>query len=48
MDLLAHTVRRGAEPLDLQPREFRLLEYLMRHLDQVVTRGVNESSARWD
>jgi two-component system OmpR family response regulator len=38
MDLLAHTVRRGAEVLDLQPREFRLLEYLMRHSDQVVTR----------
>jgi two-component system OmpR family response regulator len=38
MDLLAHTVRRGAEEVDLQPREFRLLEYLVRHADQVVTR----------
>jgi two-component system OmpR family response regulator len=38
MDLLARTVRRGAENVDLQPREFRLLEYLMRHADQVVTR----------
>ena len=38
MDLLARTVRRGAEDVDLQPREFRLLEYLMRHADQVVTR----------
>jgi two-component system OmpR family response regulator len=38
MDLLSRTVRRGAESVDLQPREFRLLEYLMRHADQVVTR----------
>jgi two-component system, OmpR family, response regulator len=38
MDLLARTVRRGGVDLDLQPREFRLLEYLMRHADQVVTR----------
>jgi two-component system OmpR family response regulator len=38
MDLLARTVRRGAEEVELQPREFRLLEYLMRHADQVVTR----------
>jgi two-component system, OmpR family, response regulator len=38
MDLLARTVRRGAENVDLQPREFRLLEYLIRHADQVVTR----------
>jgi two-component system OmpR family response regulator len=38
MDLLARTVRRGSEKLDLQPREFRLLEYLMKHVDQVVTR----------
>ncbi|MSO76920.1 MAG: response regulator transcription factor [Alphaproteobacteria bacterium] len=38
MDLLARTVRRGAQEIDLQPREFRLLEYLMRHAGQVVTR----------
>jgi two-component system OmpR family response regulator len=38
MDLLSRTVRRGAESVELQPREFRLLEYLMRHADQVVTR----------
>jgi two-component system, OmpR family, response regulator len=38
MDLLRRTVRRDAEEVDLQPREFRLLEYLMRHADQVVTR----------
>jgi len=38
MDLLARTVRRGTQTIDLQPREFRLLECLMRHADQVVTR----------
>jgi len=38
MDLLSRKVRRGETLLDLQPREFRLLEYLMRHADQVVTR----------
>jgi len=38
MDLLARTVRRGGELIELQPREFRLLEYLVRHADQVVTR----------
>ncbi len=38
MDLLARTVKRGAQKIDLQPREFRLLEYLMRHAGQVVTR----------
>ena len=29
---------RGARGIVLQPREFKLLEYLMRHADQVVTR----------
>ncbi len=38
MDLLSRKVRRGETALDLQPREFRLLEYLLRHVDQVVTR----------
>ena len=38
LDLLSRTVRRGGEAIDLQPREFRLLEYLMRHAGQVVTR----------
>ena len=38
MDLLSRTVRRQAQKIDLQPREFRLLEYLMRHASQVVTR----------
>lgn len=38
MDLLARTVIRGGQPIQLQPREFRLLEYLLRHAGQVVTR----------
>jgi len=38
MDLLARQVRRAGQGIDLQPREFRLLEYLMRHAGQVVTR----------
>jgi two-component system, OmpR family, response regulator len=38
MDLLSRGVRRAGQKIDLQPREFRLLEYLMRHAGQVVTR----------
>ena len=38
LDLLARSVRRGTRAVELQPREFRLLEYLMRHAGQVVTR----------
>ena len=38
LDLLSREVTRGAEKIQLQPREFRLLEYLMRHAGQVVTR----------
>ncbi len=38
MDLLARTVKRAGQKVDLQPREFLLLEYLMRHVGQVVTR----------
>ncbi|HEX7391242.1 MAG TPA: response regulator transcription factor [Acidiphilium sp.] len=38
MDLLSRGVKRGGQKIDLQPREFRLLEYLMRHAGQVVTR----------
>ena len=38
MDLLSRKVRRGGKSLELQPREFRLLEFLMRHKEQVVTR----------
>ena len=38
IDVLTRTVRRAGKKIDLQPREFRLLEYLMRHAGQVVTR----------
>jgi len=38
MDLLARTVFRDDQKIDLQPREFRLLEFLMRNAGQVVTR----------
>ena len=38
LDRLAHTAKRGGKDIILQPREFRLLEYLMRHAGQVVTR----------
>ncbi len=38
LDLLSRQVRRAGQKIDLQPREFRLLEYLMRHGGQVVTR----------
>ena len=38
LDRLSHRVMRGKEELTLQPREFRLLEYLMKHAGQVVTR----------
>lgn len=38
MDLLSHKVARAGKAITLQPREFKLLEYLMRHANQVVTR----------
>ena len=38
VDLLSRKVTRAGKPLSLQPREFKLLEYLMRHANQVVTR----------
>jgi two-component system, OmpR family, response regulator len=38
LDRLSHQVTRGKEEIVLQPREFRLLEYLMKHAGQVVTR----------
>ena len=38
LDVITRTVRRASTKIDLQPREFRLLEYLMRHAGQVVTR----------
>ena len=38
VDLLSRKVTRGGRPVVLQPREFKLLEYLVRHANQVVTR----------
>jgi len=38
MDLITREVHRGDKKIDLQPREFKLLEYLMRNADRVVTR----------
>jgi two-component system OmpR family response regulator len=38
LDLLTRTVKRRGKPIELLPREFRLLEYLMRNAGHVVTR----------
>jgi DNA-binding response OmpR family regulator len=38
MDLVTHTVTRGRHALDLTAREFELLEYLLRHQNQLVSR----------
>ena len=38
LDLLARVAKRAGQVIDLQPREFRLLEYLMRNAGRVVTR----------
>ena len=38
LDLLRRTTMRGGERVELQPREFRLLEFLLRHSGRVVTR----------
>jgi len=38
LDRLSHKVTRAGESITLQPREYRLLEYLMKHAGQVVTR----------
>ena len=47
MDLLSRKVTRGERGITLQNREFQLLEYLMRHVDQVVTRTMLLESV-WD
>lgn len=38
LDLVRRNVMRGGRRIELKPKEFLLLEYLMRHADQVVTR----------
>jgi len=40
LDLIKHKVTRSGRSINLQPREFRLLEYLMQHTGQVVTRSM--------
>ncbi|MBO6521159.1 MAG: response regulator transcription factor [Rhodospirillales bacterium] len=40
LDLISRDVSRGGEKIDLQPREFKLLEYLMRNAGRVVTRSM--------
>jgi two-component system OmpR family response regulator len=40
LDLLHRQARRGERDIDLLPREFKLLEYLMRHAGQTVTRAM--------
>lgn len=40
LDLIRHKVTRSGQSINLQPREFRLLEYLMQHTGQVVTRSM--------
>ena len=47
LDLLARTAKRAGRGIELKPREFRLLEYLMRHAGQVVTRAML-LEAVWD
>jgi two-component system OmpR family response regulator len=40
LDLIDREARRGSRQIELLPREFKLLEYLMRHAGEVVTRGM--------
>jgi two-component system OmpR family response regulator len=47
LDLRRRKVERATKPIELQPREFRLLEYLVRHQGQVVTRTMLLESV-WD
>jgi DNA-binding response OmpR family regulator len=42
VDPISHTAQRAGQPLDLTPKEFALLEYLMHHPNQVVTREMIE------
>ena len=47
VDLIARTVRRAGAPIDLTSREFRILEYLIRQANRVVTRSML-LEAVWD
>jgi DNA-binding response OmpR family regulator len=39
LDLIERTVKRGDRAIDLLPREFRLLEYMMRRKEQILSRS---------
>lgn len=39
LDLIDRTAKRGDRPIDLQPREFHLLKYMMQRIDQLLTRA---------
>jgi DNA-binding response OmpR family regulator len=39
LDIVTRKVRRGGRPVELTVREFELMEYLMRHQGQIVSRG---------
>ncbi|MEE8094534.1 MAG: response regulator transcription factor, partial [Gammaproteobacteria bacterium] len=47
LDLLSREVSRDGQKIDLKPREFLLLEYLMRHAGQILTRTML-LEAVWD
>jgi two-component system, OmpR family, response regulator len=47
LDLLKRTVTRAGQPIELQPREFQLLEFLLRNADRLVTRTML-LEAVWD
>jgi two-component system OmpR family response regulator len=40
LDLIERTAKRGDRTIDLRPREYRLLEYMMRRRDQILTRAL--------
>jgi len=47
LDRLTHTVKRAGKTIDLQPREYMILEFFMQHAGQVVTRTMLLESV-WD
>ncbi len=47
LDPASHHVERGGQPIDLTPREFAILEYLLRHANQIMTREMIEAHV-WD
>jgi DNA-binding response OmpR family regulator len=40
LDLIDRTAKRGERPIDLRPREFQLLKYMMQRSDQLLTRAI--------